>query len=252
MLSPPAGAPAPVGACPACYHPNASFFADQRGYRFVRCAACGTVFLDPLPEPGEQAALHHDSFHGATTSYFAKVEKKLRRCRGRMLQLRRHVARGAFLDVGCSGGFMVEAAREAGFAASGVDVDPVALAYARRRFPENSYYDEPLAALARRGLRFDLVACSEVIEHVPALDDFVAGLAAVVRPGGYLFVTTPDITHWRRPALERWDAFCPPAHCVFLTPGSLRLVLSRHGFAVGRRRLALKPGIKVVACRTAA
>jgi len=39
---------------------------------------------------------------------------------------------------------------------------------------------------------FDLVLCSEVIEHAPATAQVVAGLRRVLRPGGTLVLTTPQ------------------------------------------------------------
>jgi hypothetical protein len=71
-----------------------------------------------------------------------------------------------------------------------------------------------------------------------------------MKPGGLLYITTPDIGHWRRPKdITTWDAFCPPSHCVYFTPKNLRLLLERHGFQVSHRRFAWKPGIKIIARR---
>ena len=95
---------------------------------------------------------------------------------------------------------------------------------------------------------FDVVYCSEVIEHAPDANRFAASLASLLRPGGVLYLTTPDISHWRRPReMGRWDAYTPPEHCLYFTPVSLARLLDRHGLGVVRRRFAWKPGIKVFA-----
>jgi 2-polyprenyl-3-methyl-5-hydroxy-6-metoxy-1,4-benzoquinol methylase len=198
--------------------------------------------------------MYGDTYAGASESYFRKVPQKLRRSRGRVRQLVRFLPGGAagrsFLDVGCNGGFMVEAAREAGFAAWGVEPDGAAVAYARRHYPANTYIHGTLEEADLGGHQFDAVYCSEVIEHAADCNRFVAALARATRPGGILYLTTPDIGHWRRPRdVRRWDAFCPPAHCLYFSPGNLAQLLARHGFAVIRRRPAFKPGIKVVARR---
>jgi 2-polyprenyl-3-methyl-5-hydroxy-6-metoxy-1,4-benzoquinol methylase len=175
----------------------------------------------------------------------------MRRARRRMRYLSRFVPGGAFLDIGCNGGFMVEAARERGFDAQGLDIDGVSIAYARRHYPKNTFFHGTIESYTAvpEALRFDLVYCSEVIEHLPDVQGFTAAVAGLLRPGGVFFVTTPDISHWRRPRdLPAWDAFCPPSHCIYFNPDSLRLLLERHGLRVVRRRLALKPGIKLI-CR---
>ena len=67
-------------------------------------------------------------------------------------------------------------------------------------------------------------------------------------PGAVLYLTTPDISHWRRPRdLRAWVAFKPPMHCLYVSPGNLTLLLERHGLEVFKRRFAFKPGIKLFA-----
>jgi len=212
-----------------------------------RCGACSLVFQHPLPEPETVADLYTDAYENASAGYFAKPESKLARARRRMRQLSRYVKGGRFLDVGCNGGFMVEAARERGFAAAGLDLDPVSIAYARKHFPDNDFRVGPVEEFAPDE-PFDAVYCSEVIEHVPAVDAFVAAIARLMHPGAVLYLTTPDFDHWRRPRdLEAWDAFCPPSHCLYFNRRSLESLLARHGLRVIRRRFAWKPGIKVFA-----
>ncbi|MBM3540837.1 MAG: class I SAM-dependent methyltransferase, partial [Alphaproteobacteria bacterium] len=191
-----------------------------------------------------------------TESYFGKVDRKMRRSRRRMAALARRVPAGRFLDVGCNGGFMVEAARARGLDAWGIDVDPVSIAYACEHYPGCRFECATIEAFldshaADIGAGFHLLYCSEVIEHVPGVDRFAASLARALRPGGYLYVTTPDIGHWRRPRdLASWDGFAPPAHCLYFRPESLRRLLARHGLALVRREPAFKPGIKMLCRKT--
>ncbi len=222
--------------------------------RLVACPDCGLVYMDPMPAADALQAFYDDLYHGASESYFTKVEKKMRRSRQRMRRLGRHAPGGRFLDIGCNGGFMVEAAREQGYETVGIDLDPVSVAYAREHYPENSYFQGTVEAFLEAGaasgsdLAFDAVYCSEVIEHIPDAAGFVAAVARLMKPGAVLYLTTPDISHWRRPRrLEAWDGFTPPAHCVFFNPGNLRRLLAAHGLQVFRRFLAWKPGIKLLA-----
>ena len=236
-------------ACPVCRTMECRDYFTHEGMELYACEHCATVFLYPPPTADEVVDIYHDAYDGAATGYFAKVDRKLRRSRERMRYLSRYVAAGSFLDIGCNGGFMVEAARERGFEAHGLDLDGVSIAYARQHYPENHYYHGTVEAFATDAPQFDLAYCSEVIEHVPDVHSFVSAIARLVRPGGVIFITTPDISHWRRPRdLTSWDGFSPPSHCVYFNPGSLRLLLAGHGIQVIRRRIAFKPGIKVV-CR---
>ncbi|MEE9302102.1 MAG: methyltransferase domain-containing protein [Alphaproteobacteria bacterium] len=239
-------------ACQVCCGTESRHFIHVGGMDIYECLECGLVYLHPAPTEEEIRERYNDA-KGATVCYFAKVESKMRRSRRRARHLAHMLGPGSrrrLLDVGCSGGFMVEAAREQGFEASGIDLDPVSIAYAREHYPDNHFFRGTIEEFAPGREPFDTVYCSEVVEHVPDANRFVAEIAGLMRPGAVLYLTTPDISHWRRPKnVLEWNAFVPPQHCLYFGPKNLALLLRRHGLDVFRRRIAWKPGIKLFARR---
>ncbi len=108
-----------------------------------------------------------------------------------------HVPRGGrVLDFGCGDGALAGVLRSRlGLSVTGVDTSEKGLELARQMFADRGWEGEfRLIAGYDTGLdtaAFDVVVCSEVIEHV---DDPVALLAEVRRvlaPGGRAIVTTP-------------------------------------------------------------
>jgi SAM-dependent methyltransferase len=235
--------PAP-NSCPVCGGDGMPFVAHN-GFELFSCAACGTVYIHPRPTE----AFLRDFYQGQNRYYFDKVAKKLRRARNRLRWLRWFVRGGRFLDIGCHGGFAVEAAREAGFAACGLDLDADAIDYARRQYPRNTYYNASIGDVARdHAGEFSLIHCAEVIEHVPDGRGFAAAAFTLLRPGGYFYLTTPDISHWRRPKdVLAWNRFVPPEHLTYYNPDSLKLLLRQAGFAIVARKLSLKPQLNLLA-----
>ena len=130
--------PTPCQVCAATErHP----FAEREDSHFGtltlwQCDQCDFVYLDPMPKAQALAALY-DSDTGA--GYFAKAERKFARSQRRIRRLNKYATTGRFLDVGCNGGFMVEAARRAGFEAVGIDPAPAPIDWARNHFPATPF-----------------------------------------------------------------------------------------------------------------
>lgn len=211
-----------------------------------------------MPGPEDFAELYGDAEAATFTGYFKKVDSKLRRARHRVTEIRRLLSpangrQRRLLDIGCSGGFLVEAARRMGFEAVGVDPDPAAIEYAREHYPENAFVCGTIEDVSGDliGDGFDAVYSSEVIEHLSDVRGFARRLNLALRPGGMLYITTPDISHWRRPKnVTQWDGYNPPWHCVYFSPKNLSRLLTAEGFNIVRRKFNLKPGIKILARRS--
>jgi SAM-dependent methyltransferase len=225
-------------------------FAEKDGYAYTRCAACGFVFLDPMPDAAELARQYTTEDNAIDADAYPKAASRFRRARVKALRFVRYIRGRDAIDIGCGGGFMVEAMRRVGARAAGLDISPQAIAYAERQFPKNRFFCENVAAFEGRNLAFDFVYSSEVIEHVPDATRYMALLARITRPGGHVYITTPDIGHWRVPGeVTRWDVFSPPVHVQFFNRRCLGLLLERHDFRVRRRFIKLKPGLQILAVR---
>lgn len=223
-----------TAVCPVCDLADAVPVITRRGFTYVRCRRCRTVYISPMPSAEEAAAYYQNPayFAGDEGGYrnYAAMHKALApHFRRRLRILAQHLPqRGRLLDVGCADGYFLELARAEGWEVAGVEVSEAMAAEAAARLgvPVATSLDALLPA------QLDGVTLWEVVEHLPKPVPELRRLRAILRPGGVLMLSTPNAGHWqavREP--EHWTSYRPPAHLVLFTAESLRLALEKAGFA---------------------
>lgn len=105
------------------------------------------------------------------------------------------VAEKQMLDVGCGGGILTEALAQRGAFASGIDMGEGPLEVARLHALESglsiNYHQATAEAFAaEHAEQFDIVACMEMLEHVPDPASVVQACATLVKPGGHVYFST--------------------------------------------------------------
>lgn len=127
-------------------------------------------------------------------AYFGRLGLRRLYHRARIRQLLRLVTPGAsVLDAGCGSGLTGVLLGERGCRVTGVDIDEGAIAFARSVAPRGVFEVADLTRL-ELGRRFDVVICSEAIEHLETdrhemvLDRLLAHLAEP----GMLLLTFPS------------------------------------------------------------
>ncbi|MGM0453323.1 MAG: bifunctional 2-polyprenyl-6-hydroxyphenol methylase/3-demethylubiquinol 3-O-methyltransferase UbiG [Thermodesulfobacteriota bacterium] len=102
-------------------------------------------------------------------------------------------------DIGCGGGILTEALARAGGNVTGIDWSESALAAARDHMKKSGLsidYRHATAEILAEEMpgRFDVVVCMEMLEHVPSPQSILSACAALVKPGGHVFVSTINRT----------------------------------------------------------
>lgn len=101
----------------------------------------------------------------------------------------------AVADVGCGGGLFAESLARLGARVTAIDLSPSMIEVARLHAAGEGlaidYRVQAVEQLAQQQAHgFDVVSCMEMIEHVPDPQALLHALAALLRPGGSLFVST--------------------------------------------------------------
>lgn len=99
------------------------------------------------------------------------------------------------LDVGCGGGILSEAMARRGAQVTGIDLAPQTIEVAELHALESQltirYVREAAETHATHAAgAYDIVACMEMLEHVPEPESVLRALHDLTRPGGDIFVST--------------------------------------------------------------
>jgi len=102
------------------------------------------------------------------------------------------------LDIGCGGGLLCEPMARLGATVTGIDATERNIGVARRHAAsmrlDIDYRFAAAADLVAENRQFDVVLNMEVIEHVADRAAFLADSAALLRPGGLMFLATLNRT----------------------------------------------------------
>jgi 2-polyprenyl-3-methyl-5-hydroxy-6-metoxy-1,4-benzoquinol methylase len=233
-------------ACPACGAHDIRPAMNVRGYAFVRCRECLTLFVPELPERSGVARLYADERYFANPDFAAAEEGGYHGYRdyladreqieAKFASILAHVERetgvGRVLDVGAGPGFLLSAARLRGWDAVGVEPNPWAAAYARDELGLDVRTGTLEEAAFEPG-SFDAVTLMDVVEHVPEPETMVGRAAALVRENGVVALLTPDAGSPVSRALgRRWpEVQRVPEHLVLFSVSGLAALARRHGLA---------------------
>ena len=133
------------------------------------------------------------------------------------------------LDIGCGGGLVAEPLCRMGADVTAIDPSErniaVAKAHSEPQRLAIDYRAQRVEDLVAAGETFDIVACLEVVEHVPDPATFIAACGAVVKPGGLAVFSTINRTFkswalaivgaeyvlgWLPRGTHQWDRFITP------------------------------------------
>ena len=136
------------------------------------------------------------------------------------------------IEVASNDGYLLRFFKERGIPVLGIEpAQNVAAAAQSGGIPTIAeFFGSAMARqLAEAGNRADLVIANNVLAHVPELDDFVTGLALVLKPGGLL---TMEFPHLLRLLAENQFDTIYHEHLSYFSLGVVQGILGRRGLSV--------------------
>ena len=219
-----------------------------------RCRSCGFHQVRPRLTATEILQLYPADYFDAESSVgYRDYAREAQRRRREAYFLSRGRLPGRALEVGCALGFLLVALRQHGFDVAGVDASAFASYYGHTRFEipithgvlEDARFDDDT---------FDLVIQKDLLEHVAAPRAHLHETWRVMKPGGQLWVITPNGQANLRPLAAVASTASPDelplldqGHLSFFTESNLRRLFGDCGFAVERARvIGVRRGLRAL------
>jgi 2-polyprenyl-3-methyl-5-hydroxy-6-metoxy-1,4-benzoquinol methylase len=199
-----------------------------------KCRQCGLCLVNPLGNFSGENETQEYFLNEYLPLHLANRENSLAERRAHIAAIRRLFLlppHPRLLDVGCAMGSMLEEAKAAGWDPAGVETSEFAAKYAAEH-TGCPVYAGTLEKAAFPSESFDVVTLMDVIEHVPEPAALIKEIFRVLRPGGVLFIVTPNFSSffvwlYGPKAYGVW----PEHHVVYFQPSTAQNLLRKSGFS---------------------
>lgn len=225
--------------CPTCGADRHRHELEKDYMGLVRCEVCDLVYVNPAFDEEHYRSVYSSEEYQGIMRDLGEQSHEYRVERfgvERVDFMARYVTptnghSPAYLDVGCSTGFVVEAATRRGWQGVGIDLNPSAVEFGRARG-----LDLRVATLEDAEFApgtFDAVSLFDVLEHLLHPREMLGAVIRLVRPGGIVFLYVPNYDSASRLLMGANAHFIWPTHHLnYYTPETLSDLMRRAGLDV--------------------
>jgi 2-polyprenyl-3-methyl-5-hydroxy-6-metoxy-1,4-benzoquinol methylase len=157
--------------------------------RHVKCKNCHLTYVNPI----EKASKIDDDYSKMGNTDVPIIRgSRLRAAKSQLGLIKKYKNGTTLLDIGCGEGFFLSNASQAGYTGKGIEISQNAAAYARKEFGLD-VEATPFEEVRFPENYFDVITLWQVLEHVPYPLTVLREVHRILKPGGLLATSTPDI-----------------------------------------------------------
>lgn len=200
--------------CPVCKSKQIEIkFNLTEERQILSCLFCGVEFLFPQLNDDELKKLYSENYYqswgiqGEQENESAK-QMKIATFRLRLNRIKKHIAKGKILDVGCATGYFLEAAKEEGFTPYGVEFSEYSSAIAQKKIGKKNIFFGTLEESNFSEKMFDVITMFDLIEHVRVPEQTLTKAAQLLSNNGIIAIMTPDTKTFSNNIMgKRWTHY---------------------------------------------
>ena len=174
--------------------------------RLVKCRRCGLYYNNPRLDLESRKKIYAEDYfvggseaagldYKAYENYIADKPLVIKTVHRRMQKIEAALgSKGRLLDVGCAAGFSLIAAEQRGWQAEGLEFSGFCVDYAQGL--GLNVQQGTLKNYQRSAETFDAITMWDYLEHSPEPLDDLKICERLLRPGGVIFLSIPNIDSW--------------------------------------------------------
>lgn len=217
--------------CPICTGQVFRPIFEACGHRYEECRDCSFQRIaDPSADHVIDSHYQEDREHGEMV--YQEFDQNLERFEKIIERMEKHVKKGRLLDVGCSLGTSLLAARERGWEVVGIELSRPVAEYAISQWGlDIRICDVDEAGFAPES--FDAILMHHTLEHLRVPDRQLRNLHGLLKPRGLLYQALPNHDSLKSRLFgASWSYGVHAGHLSHFSPRTLALLLRRTGYSV--------------------
>jgi len=259
-----------IKRCPICFSRHYRLLSRFLPYyslgseeRFFKCLNCGMFSLDPFPSKKIVISLYcsgeyRNRYQQQNINWIGGSKNLEKYLKKRLIKVEKLLKkRGRLLDIGAGSGAFLAQARKRGWKVKGIELDPQAIQYAKRKLGITLFRGE-LFDLKTPKHFFDVVQLNHVLEHIYNPVELLKRIKLILKPGGYLIIEVPNEIYPLSELIQFYLSYkmscryfvrkflCREMTLVKLPPSLHLLFFNNHNL----KQLLEKTGFKVVEINT--
>ncbi len=235
--------------CPLCDTDKFNYYRADDGYILAKCSQCGMVW-DNYPPANPTTIYQKDYYNndfpkGGYANYFQGMKINSQTFRRRLSKAEKKLSgQGLLLDVGCALGDCLAQAQDIGWInPQGLEVSGYAVEFAKSRglsVCQGDLFNHDFELNS-----FDLIMLQDVIEHTTNPLAQLTAAHQLLKPGGWVLITTPNVGgFWQKLLGRLWYHYKPGEHLTYFSLDTIKLALEKSGFS----DVESKPTSNVMSC----
>jgi len=217
-------------SCPVCEAKAERKVFIKNGGTYVKCGTCGMVYLNPVFKDDELRTYYENNTAAQASAHVNESDFYRSIYTTGLFSIGKFTETGSILDIGCSGGFFLDIAKESGWQPYGIELNRSEFLIARKKGHE--VWNLPIEEISIKA-KLSAITMWDVFEHIKLGAQYLESLKSLLSDDGVVFMQIPNAASLTARVLQaRCNMFDGIEHVNIYTPTTIALLCEKAGYQI--------------------